>query len=317
MKSFLELLMVLVGVCLLTTDGLADKDSVDTRAARSADGLSIAYDVRGQGELALVFIHGWACQRSFWREQRDVFAGDYRVVSLDLGGHGQSGTDREKWSVESLARDVQAVVEDLDLKRVILVGHSMGGPACLIAARLMPDRVEAVVGVDTLHDAEFVYPKPPPEKVVSLCSRFEEDFPGTIASVTRATFSENADADMVQWVIERASAAHKEAVLAIARYMTMTDWDLKRGFSEAKVPIRCINSEPGLPGTQPTKIETNRQYADFDAVIINGVGHFPMTDGAFTTRARLRYQRRLGSQIPPAARARCRRRTSPVPASDA
>jgi len=87
-----------------------------------------------------------------------VFAADYKVVTLDQAGHGESGKDRKAWTVESLAGDVESVVKDLGLKRVILVGHSMGGPVALLAAKRMPGTVVAVIGIDTLQDAEFKQP---------------------------------------------------------------------------------------------------------------------------------------------------------------
>ena len=108
-----------------------DITTVTTGTARAPDGVEISYDIRGKGDIALVFVHGWACDRSFWREQLDTFAGDYRVVSVDLAGHGQSKADRTTWSVASLGGDVQAVVEKLNLNKVILIGHSLGGPVCL------------------------------------------------------------------------------------------------------------------------------------------------------------------------------------------
>jgi len=66
------------------------------------DGLAIAYDVRGAGATTLVFIHGWCCDRSFWRNQLDALAEGYRVVSIDLAGHGESGAGRTSWAVASL-----------------------------------------------------------------------------------------------------------------------------------------------------------------------------------------------------------------------
>jgi pimeloyl-ACP methyl ester carboxylesterase len=153
--------------------------SVVTAKARAADGVAVAYDVRGQGDMALVFIHGWACDRSFWREQLDVFAEDYRVVALDLGGHGESGADREAWSMTTLGGDVQAVVENLNLERVVLVGHSMGGVVALEAARLMPQRVVGIVGVDTLHDAEVEYS---PELAREAVALFRADFRETMVT---------------------------------------------------------------------------------------------------------------------------------------
>src|SRR5262245_51071567 len=90
------------------------------------DGLKLVCEFRGKGDTALIFLHGWCGDRAYWKNQVDVFAPDYRVVTLDQAGHGESGKNRKEWSVNRLAGDVEAVVKALGLKRVILVGHSMG-----------------------------------------------------------------------------------------------------------------------------------------------------------------------------------------------
>src|SRR5687767_1979210 len=113
---------------------------------KAPDGVDIRYEVAGSGEPALVFVHGWSCDRTYWRPQIEHFSKSRRVVTLDLGGHGASSLGRKDWTMEAFAGDVRAVVEGLGLKRVVLVGHSMGGPVSLEAARMMPDRVAAVVG---------------------------------------------------------------------------------------------------------------------------------------------------------------------------
>ena len=124
--------------------------------ARTADGVPIRYEVRGRGDPALVFIHGWASDRSVWQEQVNIFARGHTLVTVDLGGHGASGANRASWSIASLAQDVVTVVKALGLKRVVLIGHSMGGPVALLAAGRMPDRILGVIGVDTLHNAELL-----------------------------------------------------------------------------------------------------------------------------------------------------------------
>jgi hypothetical protein len=93
-------------------------------AVKTPDGVEIRYEVAGSGEPALVFVHGWSCDRSYWRAQVDHFAASHRTVALDLGGHGESSLGREDWTMASFAGDVRAVVEALDLRGVVLVGHS-------------------------------------------------------------------------------------------------------------------------------------------------------------------------------------------------
>ncbi len=119
--------------------------------ATSADGVPIAYSVEGDGEVAVVLIHGWSCDRTYWRAQIEPLMATYKVVSLDLAGHGTSGVEREQWTLPAFGADVAAVVEALGLERVILVGHSMGAPVALEATVLLAGKVQGVVSVDSLH----------------------------------------------------------------------------------------------------------------------------------------------------------------------
>src|SRR5262245_7744994 len=107
----------------------------------SVDGVPIHYDVQGDGLPALVFIHGWSCDRSYWRKQMKYFAPRYTVVAIDLGGHGDSGLNRETWTTPAFGEDVVAVVETLGLTQVVLIGHSMGGAVSVEAAQRIPARV--------------------------------------------------------------------------------------------------------------------------------------------------------------------------------
>jgi pimeloyl-ACP methyl ester carboxylesterase len=240
----------------------------------AADGVPLVYDMRGSGDIDLVFIHCWGCDRSFWREQLDYFADlDYRVVSLDLPGHGASGVGRGTWQVADLGADVKAVVEELGLERVVLIGHSMGGPVALYAAQLMPEKVLGIVCIDTLHNAEYEYP---PEQFEQIVTSYEQDFAGTMTRMVESAFPEEADPELVEWVLAKSTAANPEATIALLK--DFEKLDLKAALSAVKVPIRCINAAPRGPGGAVTAIEINRKYADFDAVLMEDVGHFPQLE---------------------------------------
>ena len=87
--------------------------------------------MRGRGAPALVFIHGWSCDRTYWRGQVDAFSQTFRVVAVDLADHGESGTGRQVWTIGAFGEDVAACVSKLGLQRIILIGHSMGGDVIL------------------------------------------------------------------------------------------------------------------------------------------------------------------------------------------
>lgn len=252
---------------------LAGASAEEPKTAKSADGLSIAYDTRGKGETALVFLHGWCGDRSFWKEQLDVFADRYRVVAVDLGGHGASGKDRAEWTVESLAADVEAVLKAADVKRAILVGHSMGGPIALLVAKRMPDRVVAVVGVDTLHNVEFKWPE---EQRKQIFAAMEADFETTMRSFMKGMLPPGTDPALDKYLIDKVLGSDRKMALGVMR--ALSAFDTKAALADAKVPVRCVNAAPGLPFAMATAVEVNRKYGDFDAVLMEGVGHFPMLE---------------------------------------
>ena len=86
------------------------------------------------------------------------FSKKYKVIAVDLAGSGGSGDDRQKWTMAAFGEDVAAVIKKLDLKKVVLVGFSMGAPVILETAKRVPERLAGLVLVDDLHDIEMKYP---------------------------------------------------------------------------------------------------------------------------------------------------------------
>lgn len=244
-------------------------EQVATAKVASADGVPIAYSVRGSGSPALVFVHGWLCDQEEWAEQAETFAVRYRVVTLDLAGHGASGGGRLEWTLEAFGADVQAVVDALDLDRVILIGHSMGGPVALEAARRLPGRVVGVIAVDALHDADH---RADPAQTEKYLATYEKDFRGTCDGFVRSLFLDDTPPDLVGRVARKMCAGSPEMAIPLLRQLF--GYDLGAAMAAAGVPIRSINSDHF-----PTNVEGNRKHApDYDAVIMPHVGHFIMLE---------------------------------------
>lgn len=122
---------------------------VATGSAASVDGLKIHSSSTGKGRTTLVFVHGWTCDSTSWAAQVPVLAKKYRVITLDLPGHGQSGSPADgKFSVDLFARAVESVRDEAKVDKIVLIGHSMGAPVIRQYARLYPQRVTALVAVD-------------------------------------------------------------------------------------------------------------------------------------------------------------------------
>lgn len=248
----------------------ATESAVVDRAAPSyTDHVLIHFHAEGRGSPAIVFIHCLSCDGSDWDRQVPVFAKSRRVVVLDLAGHGKSGGDRAAWTMKAFAGDVKTVVEALHLRRVVLVGHSMGGIVALEAARIMPERVAAVIGVDTLQDADQ---KRTPEQIKEFLRPLEADFRGATTAAVRQLFGAEADPALVEQVAAKAASARPGPTLAMLK--ELLSYDLAAGLAAVRSPIRCIDGDKF-----PTNIEGNRKYAPtFAAVIVKGAGHFPQLE---------------------------------------
>jgi pimeloyl-ACP methyl ester carboxylesterase len=268
------LLLSLAILLSVSLAGAAEKGAKSKKGTiRADDGVSIVYEIRGKGDTALIFLHGWCGDREYWKHQADVFAKDYRVITLDQAGHGESGKDRKQWTTSSLADDVNAVAKSLGLKRVILVGHSMGGPVSLMAAKRMPGTVVAVIGVDTLQNVEFKMPEDVGKKFLEA---FEKDFKGTMRVGFDGLLHEKTDADLKKWIMTRAEGQDQKMAVGLMR--DMWGLDQKALLKEAKAPVRCINSSGGFKFFTSTNVEANKKYADYAAVLMDGVGHYPMLE---------------------------------------
>src|SRR5580700_10291420 len=120
-------------------------------SAATVDGMRIQSAVAGAGNQTVILVHGWTCDSSSWDAQVPVLARRYRVITIDLPGHGKSDSPKDgKFSMDLFARAVEAVRAEAQADRVVLVGHSMGTPVVVRYARLYPKHTAGLVFVDGL-----------------------------------------------------------------------------------------------------------------------------------------------------------------------
>lgn len=239
--------------------------------ADSTDGVHIEYHVYGRGDPAVVLIHGWACNASYWRAQVSALAASYTTVTLDLAGHGGSGRNRTDWSMARYGEDVAAVVRQLPNPRVILVGHSMGGPVALEAASLLGERVIGIIGVDTFKSLGL--PPPPRDAVDRSVAPFRLDFIGQMHRFVPTLFREGADPSFVRKVADDMS--REPAPIAIASLESLNAMDYARVLPGVRAPIVAIDSDVG-PAASEARIR--RAAPSFHLIVLKGDGHFLMLE---------------------------------------
>ncbi len=115
------------------------------------DGIQLHSSSHGTGSKAVILVHGWTCDETTWDSQVQVLSKQYRVLTLDLPGHGKSASPKDGvFSMELFAKAVEAVRTEAKADKVVLVGHSMGTPVVIQYARMFPQHTAGLVFVDGL-----------------------------------------------------------------------------------------------------------------------------------------------------------------------
>ncbi len=252
--------------CLLSCDAGAPEITVVDGEARSADGVAIRYEMRGAGDPALVLVHGWANTRGIWGIHPETLSRTHRVVALDLAGHGVSGADRRDWTMDAFGEDVVAVVDQLALESVVLVGFSMGGAVVLEAAERLGDRVLGVVFVDVFKDPDVMMSDAEAEQFAAAMRASW----GDTAFIRAFAFTADAPDSLITYVTGMMPEQPTEHLFTV--FESLHEWmgsEFKPTLQGIEQPIAAINTT-----VPPTNIEAMRQYVPgFTVDTIAGVGH--------------------------------------------
>lgn len=216
--------------------------------ASSIDNEKIYYEVLGDGDISLVFIGGLGVPtgRDFWTYQLE-FASKYKLILIDLSGYRKSDNGRKIHTMQLYGQDVKAVVEELDLKDVILIGLSMGGAVILEAEKLIPERTIGLIPIDSLFiDSPSFYTSHDEEQTEIFWKPYEEDL-------------ENYENDILTFDKRVVKSGSRE----------LYKWDFRDILPEIEKPIKCKVAGRTLP----TKEQQDRYAKIFDAVFIEDVGH--------------------------------------------
>ncbi len=258
-------------VILFFTFGVMRVQAELPRLVPSKDGTPVSYEVFGAGETTLVFVHGWSCDARYWRAQMSHFSESHRIVLLDLAGHGHSGMSRSRYTMKTFGEDVRAVTEAIDGRGVILIGHSMGGSVIAEAARLMPDRVIGLIGVDTLENVEYPLTR---EELENIIAPLRENFRIGSRRFVEEMISPETDPRLREWILSDMAAAPPAVALSamnemMSQYIT---GEAARIFEEIRIPVVTVNG-----GLWPVNYEANRRHMFFfDAIVLKEADHFLM-----------------------------------------
>lgn len=259
-------------IVFLFTCGLVRAQGEWPHIVLSKDGTPISYEIYGNGEPTLVFVHGWSCDARYWRSQVPYFSKNHRVVTLDLAGHGHSGSTRLHYTMKAFGEDVKAVTEAVDSGHgVILIGHSMGGSVIAEAAQLMPDRVIGLIGIDTLENIEYPLTR---EELDQMIVPLKKDFQAGSRQFVSEMISSDTDPLVREWILADMSAASSDVALSAMDEMMSqyVSGEAAKMFDNIRVPVITVNGD-----LWPINYAANRRHMlSYDAIVLKGADHFLM-----------------------------------------
>ena len=239
----------------------------------SFDGVSISFDNKGEGEPAIILVHGWSNTRVIWDAQVSHFSEKYQVIAVDLPGFGKSGNNRSEWTIASYGEDISTIIQQLNLKKVVLVGFSLGASIVIEAANKVPDHVIGIVLVDDLHMVEMQIPPPMAHFLDSTMMDLINN-PTKEKLVGGGFFKNNVDSAYHRILTILEGASHIGWRESLAGHINWRNDHCTNSIQAVKAPIIAINSD-----MQPTNVEAFRKYAPtFKAKIVEDVGHVIMWD---------------------------------------
>jgi pimeloyl-ACP methyl ester carboxylesterase len=243
------------------------------KVAISADGVEIRFDERGGGSPALIFVHGWGNNRSIWEAQVAYFSEQYKVINIDLPGFGESGGNRQVFTIESYGEDVATVIKRLDLDRAVLIGFSMGARVVIETADRVPEVVEGLILIEDLHDVEA----PTPATAVANIERFYMDLvtsPSNEKLVKSGFYTKNTEASFLRISSMLEDAPRVGWSEALVDSIRWKNEECSRLLGQIRVPISAIYSE-----LRPPNVNAFQKYVpSFQARIIPDTGHLVMWD---------------------------------------
>lgn len=226
------------------------------------------YDIGGnKNKKVLVFVHGWTCNADFWKENYNAFPG-YRVIALDLIGHGQSDKPNTVYSIEYFARSVEAVLKAAKVKKAVLAGHSMGTPVIRQFYRLYPEQTLGLIIVDG-----GLRPFAPKEAMKHFVDGMRANYKQASGRMIGGMITTVKDEALKKFIVDGMGATPEHVALSAMEGMgDEKNW----GDDKINVPVLAILAQGPWPADTETFLRSLAPSLEYH--MWTGVGHFLMME---------------------------------------
>lgn len=270
-------LFTLALFCLIYLAGFTQNTyPMENNSITLPNGSQIQYEIGGSGSTTLLFLHGWCIHTGYWEQQLAHFAPKYRVVAMNLPGFGRSTATREEWTIENYSEDVTAFIDALDLKNVVLVGHSMSSEIALETAIHPNPRLVGIICVDNFKYVDVTWPEEDMQQMKAFFANLEANYaematgyaaqqlftPETPEAVKNAVLKNIAEAD-----------PHISAT-SLIHLMQYSETEAEK-LEKLPFTFYMINSD--MPPTMEGGLKA-RCKNGYHLENVMGTGHYPMAE---------------------------------------
>jgi len=240
------------------------------------ENVKLDYLMSGEGSITLLFIHGAFIDKNYWQSQLDYFSKYYRVVCIDLAGHGLSGNNHTEWSIQVLAEDIVNVIITLDLSDIILIGHSLGGDVILEVADKIPERIKGFVGIDNFKNAGTAMPPEIQQIINQALVLMQTDFAAISGDFARQSLlTSSTDNVISERIMKDYMNFNPQIGLALLK-SSFTYYDRERELlQKLRVKLYLINIDY-IP-TNETLLKMHL-HSGYEIYKLKGSCHYPMIE---------------------------------------
>lgn len=248
----------------------------------NVNGIRLAYERRGNG-TPLVLLHGFPLDHHLWDEVVPLLSDTFELIIPDLRGFGNSSTVDSFYAMEDFAADVAALLDQLEIQKAAIVGHSMGGYVALAFARLYPERVTGLglVSSQALADA----PDRKEGRYKSAAEVADKGIASVVAAMTpKFTSNERLQEFAKQSMEKQQPAAYIGALKAMAERVDSTPL-----LSSFDFPVVIVHGDADslIPIDRAREVKAAIPQAQL--VEVSGAGHMPMVESPEQTAKALKH----------------------------
>ena len=236
----------------------------------------IFYTTKGNGDTTLLFIHGWCINSSYWKDQQDYFSSKYKTIAFDLPGFGKSKAERENWTIEEYSKDIIRFIDHLNLKNVILIGHSMAGEIVLEAALTNHVAIKGIIGIDNFKMIDVQFTPQQYEEMNSFLKMIENDFKNTApVYAERMLLSPSTDETVSNRV--KSDFGNANAAVALSSLRSFINYTMSEAVKLEKLNYKLYLLNSNVISTNMQGLK-NRSKSSFEVHEIEASSHYPMIE---------------------------------------